>query len=235
MCAVGVAVFIVFSQSATGRLFSVLKVENPSSLWMRKWFHLLALAVYIPGIIIDPPLLSLAASIVTVQFLVIELLRVFRIWPVGEQIHKVLAPFVDSRDEGELILTHIYLLLGFSIPVWLFPLSKLNTVVKMSMYAGTLSLGVGDSIAAVSGTLIGRNKWPGTKKTIEGTLMSVFCQIIIAGLIVLLDADLPPLSQYHWCVLGASIFLGAAMEAYTHQIDNLILGLFQFALCIAFL
>ena len=31
----------------------------------------------------------------------------------------------------------------------------------MSMYAGTLSLGVGDSIAAVSGTLIGRNKWPG--------------------------------------------------------------------------
>ena len=49
------------------------------------------------------------------------------------------------------------------------------------------------------------------------------------------DADLPPLSQYHWCVLGASIFLGAAMEAYTHQIDNLILGVFQFALCIAFL
>ena len=29
------------------------------------------------------------------------------------------------------------------------------------MYAGVLSLGVGDSIAAVSGTLIGRNKWPG--------------------------------------------------------------------------
>ena len=39
---------------------------------MRKWFHLLALAVYIPGIIVDPPLLSLAAAVTTVAFFVIE-------------------------------------------------------------------------------------------------------------------------------------------------------------------
>lgn len=35
------------------------------------------------------------------------------------------------------------------------------SVSKLSMFAGVLSLGVGDSVAAVSGTLIGRHKWPG--------------------------------------------------------------------------
>lgn len=48
------------------------------------------------------------------------------------------------------------------------------------MYSGVLALGVGDSIAAVSGTLVGRHKWPGTSKTFEGTFMSVVCQFIVA-------------------------------------------------------
>ena len=52
------------------------------------------------------------------------------------------------------------------------------------MYSGVLSLGVGDSIAAVSGTLVGRHKWPGTSKTFEGTFMSVVCQFIVAAGIV---------------------------------------------------
>lgn len=42
-------------------------------------------------------------------------------------------------------------------------MSSLLLVSKLSMYAGVLSLGVGDSIAAVSGTLVGRHKWPGKK------------------------------------------------------------------------
>lgn len=52
------------------------------------------------------------------------------------------------------------------------------------MYSGVLALGVGDSVAAVSGTLVGRHKWPGTSKTFEGTFMSVLCQLIVAAAIV---------------------------------------------------
>ena len=39
---------------------------------MRKWFHLLALAVYVPGIVLDPLLLKVSSALVTVAFIVIE-------------------------------------------------------------------------------------------------------------------------------------------------------------------
>ena len=52
------------------------------------------------------------------------------------------------------------------------------------MYSGVLALGVGDSVAAVSGTLVGRHKWPGTSKTFEGTFMSVLCQLIVVAAII---------------------------------------------------
>ena len=45
----------------------------------------------------------------------------FRIWPFGDTIHSLLMPFVDTRDAGDLIVTHTYLLIGFSVPLWLFP------------------------------------------------------------------------------------------------------------------
>lgn len=35
---------------------------------------------------------------------------------------------------------------------------------KLAMYSGVLALGVGDSIAAVSGTLMGRTKWSGQQE-----------------------------------------------------------------------
>lgn len=120
------------------------------------------------------------------------------------------------------------------------------------MYSGVLALGVGDSVAAVSGTLVGRHKWPGTSKTFEGTFMSVLCQLIVVAAIIYIsecngsvcpfislslstDRSIPPLSHYSWLVLGSSILVGSAMEAYTHQIDNLLLGVVQFIVCIAFL
>lgn len=34
-------------------------------------------------------------------------------------------------------------------------------VAKLSLYSGVLALGVGDSIAALSGRLFGKRKWPG--------------------------------------------------------------------------
>ena len=35
--------------------------------------------------------------------------------------------------------------------------------------AGLLVLGVGDAIASVVGVLVGRTRWPGTRKTVEGS------------------------------------------------------------------
>ena len=37
-------------------------------------------------------------------------------------MHRYLSPLTDQRDSGPLILTHIYLLTGCALPLWLFPL-----------------------------------------------------------------------------------------------------------------
>lgn len=49
------------------------------------------------------------------------------------------------------------------------------------------------------------------------------------------DQDIPSLSQREWFIMGAAIIGGGAMEAYTHQVDNLVLGIFVFSILIAFL
>ena len=49
-------------------------------------------------------------------------MRFFSLWPLGDAIHKVMMQFVDSKDSGLLILSHIYLLAGFALPLWLYPL-----------------------------------------------------------------------------------------------------------------
>ena len=50
-----------------------------------------------------------------------------------------------------------------------------------------------------------------------------------------LDQNLPSLSQNDWIVVGVAIIGGGIMEAYTHQVDNLVLGVFVFSILIAFL
>ena len=52
-------------------------------------------------------------------FIYLEYLRYFAIWPYGKSIHMFLSEFIDSRDLGPVILSHIYLLLGCAGPVWL--------------------------------------------------------------------------------------------------------------------
>lgn len=36
-------------------------------------------------------------------------------------MHSALVVFLDDKDSGALILTHVYLLLGLALPLWLFP------------------------------------------------------------------------------------------------------------------
>lgn len=82
---------------------------------------------------------------------------------------------------------------------------------KLSLYSGVLSVGVGDSIAALAGSLMGRTHWPGNvitlslhlpslwnnetldtgvKKTVEGSAMSVLTQLVVVLLIVIIGIHL---------------------------------------------
>ena len=87
------------------------------------------------------------------------------------------------------------------------PILFCSAVGKLSLYSGVLALGVGDTMAAVAGSLMGKTKWPGmdqhvtcvaqcihgtcaisigTRKTVEGSMMSVLTQLLVVIVIVII-------------------------------------------------
>ena len=175
---------------------------------LRKYFHGIVIGVYVPGIWLDTELLFIATIVALCAFLFIEVIdiinlatgqqvklipfKALRLWNIGSAgalLNQSLSAFLDEKDQGNAILTHIYLLVGSSLPLWIYPLNftssgTLNTHEILILSSGIFALGVGDTAASVGGTLWGRNKIPGTSKTIEGTICSIVAQTAMATLLI---------------------------------------------------
>lgn len=63
---------------------------------------------------------------------------------------------MDHRDEGPLIFSHFSLLLGLALPIWITSTLSLGGVdsnkLQVLSMSGLVSLGIGDSFAAIIGT-----------------------------------------------------------------------------------
>ncbi|KAM5330882.1 dolichol kinase [Glossophaga mutica] len=228
------ACLVVLYQNA--RRSSAESKKHQAPTIARKYFHFIVVATYVPGIIFDQPLLYVAATVCLAVFIFLEYVRYFRVKPLGHTLRSLLSLFLDERDSGPLILTHIYLLLGMSLPIWLIPRpctqkGSLGGARALVPYAGVLSVGVGDTVASIFGSTMGEIRWPGTKKTFEGTMTSIFAQIISVALILIFDSEVDLNHSYAW-ILG-SITVVSLLEAYTTQIDNLLLPLYLLILLMA--
>ncbi|KAM6182083.1 dolichol kinase [Erethizon dorsatum] len=228
------ACLVVLYQNAKRSSSESKKHQAPAIT--RKYFHFIVVATYIPGIMFDRLLLYVAATVCLAVFIFLEYVRYFRIKPLGHTLRSLLSLFLDERDSGPLILTHIYLLLGMSLPIWLIPRpctqkGSLGGARALVPYAGVLAVGVGDTVASIFGSTIGEIQWPGTKKTFEGTMTSIFAQIISVALILIFDSGVDLNYSYAW-LLG-SISTVSLLEAYTTQIDNLLLPLYLLILLMA--
>jgi dolichol kinase len=135
---------------------------------------------------------------------------------------------IDDRDSGRVILTHIYLLVGLAIPVWLIP--NTNGAFKIAMYSGVLSLGIGDSFASIIGKQLGQIKLPNSEKTLEGTVAGMIGQIVMAGVLYFLDPEIVLRNTTQAICIIVSLVFGSFLEAVTLQIDNLVLPLYTLAL-----
>nr|XP_033817909.1 LOW QUALITY PROTEIN: dolichol kinase [Geotrypetes seraphini] len=220
------SLWYVFYQNA--RLSSESK-QHQTSTMIRKYFHVIVVVTYMPGLMYDQQLLYVAAVVCLAVFTFLEYVRYFCIWPLGQTLRRLLPLFLDERDSGPLILTHIYLLLGMSFSLWLFPRSCASSKVisgtrTLVPYSGVLAVGVGDTAASIFGSALGEIKWPGTKKTFEGTMLSIFAQIIFVALILIFDNNVNLNAGYIWLLV--SITLVSLLESYTSQIDNLLLPLY---------
>jgi dolichol kinase len=145
------------------------------------------------------------------------------------KIDQRMKQYVDHRDGGPLVLTHIYLLIGCTIPLALYRSEAIDFVdASLTPLSGVIILGIGDTMASLVGVKFGKRRWfQGTYKTIEGTLGATLSVSILCFAFWLLDAKANVNA-----LLGALISMTCSclLEAFTQQIDNLVLPLFHFAL-----
>jgi len=119
--------------------------------------------------------MHIAFSVGLAALIFLEYIRYFAVVPFGKEIHLFLVGFLDARDGGPIILSHLYLLMGCATPVWL---AEHHILAGLS---GIFSLGVGDAMASIVGKRYGRHRWPGTIKTVEGTIAFVASVMFAAG------------------------------------------------------
>ncbi|CEP13489.1 hypothetical protein [Parasitella parasitica] len=201
----------------------------------RKLFHALAVIMFVPGVLFEKSFLQLAFGVALSGFIYLEYLRYFAVWPWGKSLHVFLTEFIDNRDLGPVILSHIYLLLGCASPVWL---GSSNVLASLS---GVLSLGFGDAAASIIGKRFGRYRWPGTKKTVEGTAAFIVAVFVSSAVIVYSSAlvGIDGAARYvasagrgEWLNYSAVITLTALLEAFSTQNDNIIIPLYMYALVV---
>lgn len=158
-----VAFSIAWSQNSTG-----------TNSIIRKVFHAVICMIFITGYKGDMGFTSFAAGATLLAFILLETFRVLRLKPIGQYLEKVCRTLRSGHDNSSITINHIYLLMGLFLPVWLLPMNSS----KLSISSGLIAVGIGDTFAALIGTMVGRNKITATNKTLEGFLGGLLSQIV---------------------------------------------------------
>ncbi|XP_050039374.1 dolichol kinase [Dermacentor andersoni] len=204
---------------------------SESSTVVRKVFHAAIVSVFLPGVILDPDLMYLACGAILGVFVLLEVFRTLSIPPVGPCIQNVFAMFVDEKDAGAFILTPTYLFIGCAASLLLFP-GRFGDPEKMPvLLSGTVALGIGDTAASVVGSKLGKHQWPGTSKTVEGTLAAIVAQF--GFYFPLLFVAVPTVWHLNTLLLIVVLCLDSYLEAFTTQVDNLALPVFVYPMMTA--
>ncbi|XP_050282621.1 dolichol kinase EVAN isoform X2 [Quercus robur] len=169
------------------RFYNISKNSKIERILLRKYYHLMAVSMFLPALIFQPKFLDLAFGAALAVFLVIEIIRVWRIWPLGQLVHQFMNAFTDHRDSDLLIVSHFSLLLGCALPIWM---SYGFNDRPLAPFAGILSLGIGDTMASMVGHKYGVLRWSKTgKKTIEGTAAGITSMLAACSILLPLLAS----------------------------------------------
>eukprot|EP00301_Raphidiophrys_heterophryoidea_P021888 c6182_g1_i2.p1 GENE.c6182_g1_i2~~c6182_g1_i2.p1 ORF type:complete len:434 (-),score=122.88 c6182_g1_i2:59-1258(-) len=261
---VGIVVFWVMVTPASLLFISWWNSRNgrESSLpqiLMRKYFHVVAVVLFTPAILLHATLFHVALCVALSLMLVAETVRLAGVPHIAPHVHAFMSPFVDKRDGGRVILTHIYLLLGCLFPVCLdlfcevankhslaniphptppSPAQQLHVthnhkqvmvIRHITRLIGVMALGIGDSLASACGRRFGRTKWIGTCKTVEGTVAGAAGTVVAVMLPVMAVCGIGAVTMFQFAVVAVAVVLGFCVEACTKHIDNLVLPLFLFS------
>ncbi|KAI9674295.1 MAG: hypothetical protein M1829_003842 [Trizodia sp. TS-e1964] len=148
----------------------------------RKVFHGMMVAMFLPSTFVDPAFAALALTLILAAFLLLDLFRAAQLPPLSRPLACFLTPYVDGRDlRGPVVVSHIFLLIGCAIPLWL-SLARVPRTGEgcwagwevpardVGMVSGVVCVGMGDAAASLVGRRFGRRKWPWAGgKSLEGS------------------------------------------------------------------
>jgi len=210
----------------------------------RKAFHALAIALFVPPILTcQVAFLGFSLLIAAILFVVVEVCRAYKVPGLAPNLDRFVSRYLDKREDtskGDLVLTHLYLLLGCAIPVWLDGRLPGSDEVSCKAWAavrlasGILLVGVGDAFAAAYGVNFGRTRWPLSHRTLEGSASFLASVLLAAWALWTMAArqevgrlaDHTPLACKQVAAIVCATFLSMLFEVYTSSIDNLVLPLY---------
>eukprot|EP00271_Cylindrocystis_brebissonii_P006470 TRINITY_DN19260_c0_g1_i1.p2 TRINITY_DN19260_c0_g1~~TRINITY_DN19260_c0_g1_i1.p2 ORF type:complete len:294 (+),score=36.32 TRINITY_DN19260_c0_g1_i1:1783-2664(+) len=210
------------------RLRRMASEKLVAHILVRKYYHLMAVAMFVPALALQAGFLRLSFGVALAAFLVLETLRVARIPPLGAHIDSFMRAFIDSRDGGALIVSHFSLLLGCALPLWLSNPERADRT--LAPFAGIISLGIGDTMASVVGFQFGR--WriaQGSSKTFEGTGSGILSMLVACAVLAPWIPNSPATVAQWGRVLLATSAAGL-LEAVTTQLDNAFVPLIYYSL-----
>lgn len=169
-------IFIVWLGVLAIIIPAVFFLQSYLSLNMRRKVWHVCLVVLLLGsqliltVHIEFTLIALLGTIFL--FATAELVRSQNVWPLGQWLRKVLAPFQDEKDQGGLSLSYVYLIVGATIPI-VYDYMQHGESASIIRYLGIIALGLGDTMALIVGHKFGSWKWKGSTKSVQGTIAFV--------------------------------------------------------------
>jgi dolichol kinase len=186
----------------------------------RKFFHFLAILIYLPGYIYMEEDLLLAISIIMIYVMILlELIRnKLNSYKFFNFINEYLKSNIDERDNQKFIVTHIFLLYGCfsSLLYWKIQSEEGLKLFRWEFNIQSLAvMGVGDAMASIIGSKYGRTIiFPPTSRSLDGFLSACISTFIFLTLC----------STYYFNVKSfLSLIVIFVYEGFTLQIDNLVL------------
>ncbi|KAG5396570.1 hypothetical protein IGI04_018384 [Brassica rapa subsp. trilocularis] len=213
---------------SVSRFYNISRGSKVERILLRKYYHLMAVLMFLPALVLQPKFLDLAFGAALAVFIALEIIRIWRIQPLGEPLHHFMNAFTDHRDSELLIVSHFSLLLGCALPIWMS--SGFNDR-ALSPFAGILSLGIGDTMASMVGHKYGVLRWSKTgKKTVEGTAAGITSMMAVCYVLVPVLASMGYILSQGWWSLLVAVTATGMLEAYTAQLDNAFIPLVFYAL-----
>lgn len=116
---------------------------------------------------------------------------------------------------------------------------------RLAQFSGILSVGIGDSVASIIGSKMGTRKWPGTKRTLEGSIAGLIAQFMFIACLwyfgtvekriffaritnCFSSVDMIPYSQRNLFFISLGFIFTTQTEAFSRDIDNLTLPISLF-------